>query len=390
MGTLRVGGAENQLRELVRRLDRDRFEPHLILFRPPPEGRIRGIIENVHSLASSRRWPDYLEKDAFKTPFFLWSAYRILSRTRPHILHAFLGESPTIIGCTAARLARVPVIISSRRGSPRLYRHRIAVTVAERCALRSCHYLLGNSLAMTQEFSEFDEVPAPKTGTIYNGVDTGLFRPGRNAALRAAYGWDDTHFVIGIVANFRPEKRYLDFVAAAAVLSARFPHTRYLIVGQGGIEREKTLAAIAEVSIEDRFQILDTGEPELDAYPAMDAYLCCSATEGFSNSILEAMASGIPVIATNVGGNMEAVRDGIDGFLVPCGDVRAMADALSRLITEGGLKQQMTQAARQRAEDTFSFESMVQAHEELYLRLLDRHATDRLSPRHIPHTHTSR
>src|SRR5215472_8231171 len=117
-----------------------------------------------------------------------------------------------------------------------------------------------------------------------------------------------------------------------------------------------------------------TPAPEL-TFAAMDVYICSSETEGFSNVLLEAMATGLPVIATNVGGNPEAVAEGGNGTLVPAHSPELMARAALELAANPERLRQWSESSRRRAEELFSLKKMVQAHEELYTRLASRSRT---------------
>ena len=150
------------------------------------------------------------------------------------------------------------------------------------------------------------------------------------------------------------------------------PSARFLLVGADLGQLSAVKRLIAETSLGTEVKILEgTRTPEL-AFAALDAYICSSETEGFSNVLLEAMASGLPVIATDVGGNREAVADGCSGWLVPSRSPARIAEAAIQLATDPARRREFCRNGRRRAEALFSIDRMVRAHQELYTRLLSQ------------------
>src|SRR5258705_3141973 len=372
IGALDRGGAEGQVTELLRRLDRTRFRPRLILFEPGARERVAGLVEEVVSLDVPQEPANALWRRGFRAVKIFTRLCGHLLRNRPHILHAHLPAS-CILGLTAGRLCGIPVLIGSRRSLTSAYRAADWIySVSDRLITHCSHFMVGNADAVSRELVEIDGLAVGKVGTIHNGVDTERFRPGRSPFWRAHYGWKDDEVVFGMVANFFGYKRHVDFVEAAAILHRRFPLARFVMVGQDRGALLAVRAAIAGSDLGDFIQIApSTSRPE-DLYAAIDVLVSCSDSEGFSNVILEAMASGKPVIATAAGGNGEAVVEGSTGFLVPCRSPSALAQAAERLLEDCALRQLMGRNARQRAEEHFSVMKMVRAHEQLYARLLEQ------------------
>jgi glycosyltransferase involved in cell wall biosynthesis len=233
-----------------------------------------------------------------------------------------------------------------------------------------CDYMLGNSLAVTEELVRIDGVPADHTTTIYNGVDTARFKPGHRR-LRQGYGWSDDDVVFGIVANFIPYKRHLDFVRAAARISAQTPQARFVMAGEDRGALSEVRREISQAGLDSRFVIIPgTREPER-LYPAMDAYICTSETEGFSNVLLEAAASGLPLIATRVGGNPEIVFPWENGLLVPAAAPEDVAQAALTLARDPNVRRRMGRRSRELVEQRFSLETMVRQHELFYERAIE-------------------
>ena len=246
---------------------------------------------------------------------------------------------------------------------------------ADRIASRFSDFVVGNSAAIVDEVRRTDGVPATRTQVIYNGVDVNRFSTSNRPGWRPQFGWTQDNIVFGNVANFIPYKRHIDFVRAAVLIHKKVPQTRFLLVGEDRGEMPATRQAIQEAGLSQFTQIVPgTKTPEL-AFAAMDVYLCTSETEGLPNVLLEAMSSGVPVIATRVGGNPEAVEDGYSGYVVPPLVPEQMAKCAIELITQPSLLRKLAANARLRVERMFSLSAMVSAHEELYTRLVTQEKT---------------
>jgi glycosyltransferase involved in cell wall biosynthesis len=372
IGSMDTGGAEGQVLELLRRLDRTRFEPRLILFESSTSARVAGLVEDLFSLEIPK---EAIRSNSRRFSIALGAFLRLcryLAHTRPDILHAHLPAS-CIFGLMAGRLCRIPVVMGSRRSLIGAYRGSDwTFSTADRMISRLGHFMVGNAHAVTRELVEIDGLAPDRTGTIYNGVDTERFHTQGSDFWRARHGWENGEVVFGMVANFFGYKRHLDFVSAAAILHRQYPQARFFMAGEDRGELSTVQTAIASNGLGTVVRAMPgTAHPE-DLYASMDVLVSCSDSEGFSNVILEAMASGKPVIATAAGGNTEAVVDGSTGFLVPCRSPADLARAAECLLQDQPLRRRIGLSARQRAEDHFSVLTMVRSHEQLYTRLLQR------------------
>ena len=368
LGSLQYGGAEGQVIELIKDLDRDRFEPFLVLERDDDCGRADGLKAPVEFLHSDSRRRNSTPRRLYNGAKSLFRFCKYLSKIRPDIVHASLPV-PCILAASARLLGRAPCVVASRRSLVDCYRpNQLLGSLADVIATRAADYVLGNSEAVVREVIALDGVSPSRAGLIYNGVDTDRFSPLRSTSLRDELGWNHEHVVVGIVASFIPYKRHNDFVSAAAIINATAPNTRFLLVGEDRGEMRGVQEAFQDAGLADYVQILgNMSTPEL-AFAAMDLYVCSSETEGFSNVVLEAMATGLPVVATNVGGNREAVSENC-GFLVPPRSPELLAQAVLELVQAPAQMRRFSENARTRAESVFSIDAMVRAHEDIYTRL---------------------
>jgi glycosyltransferase involved in cell wall biosynthesis len=222
-----------------------------------------------------------------------------------------------------------------------------------------------------RELLEEDGLRAKKMAVIYNGVDTVRFQPG-DRALRHQYGWKEENVVFGIIANFIPYKRHGDFVRAAALIAAKEPLARFVMAGEDRGPLKSIAEDIDRLRLQDKFTIIQGSAMPERLYPAMDAYICTSETEGVSNVLLEASACGLPLIATRAGGNSEIIREGENGFLVDIRDNEAIAERALTLLRDPVLRKAMGLKGRQLMEEKFSVSRMVNNYERLYEGLLAR------------------
>jgi glycosyltransferase involved in cell wall biosynthesis len=365
---LETGGAESQLLEMLRHVDRTEFQPSLILLTDIGSERANGLVDRVY-VADSRT-----TTGRTNTARCLINLVLALKKTKPDIVHALLPE-PCILGFAAAKLCRVPVLVGSRRSLVDCYRpnHWWPVVAADRFATTISTHMTANSAAIVKELAELDNAPASKLSVIYNGIDCERFNPAVSPGLRQELGWNSSNVVFGCVANFHTYKRQIDLVRAAGELVKEFPHARFLLLGEDRGTMSEIKQEISNKQLESFFVILPGRSDPEAVYAALDVYVCTSDTEGFSNVILEAMACGKPVIATNVGGNPEAVCDDRTGIIIAPRSPETIANASRKFLASPELRVSMGQLGRERIEQQFSRNTMVKAHEDLYRRLLRQH-----------------
>lgn len=367
------GGAEFQLVELLRHLDRGLFSTSLILMDGSNAGDVAAWIEDCLILNIPAGKNSHWIRRSFSLAGAVNRIRAKFGDWRTEVAHAFL-PGPSILAGAAARLAHVPAFIGSRRSLVTLYRPRRGMSAwADRLAFHFAKVNVGNSQAVTQEMIAPGGCPSEKCLTIHNGVDTERFKPRESRSWRAQMGWNDHHVIFGIVANFRACKRHGDFVEAASLISRTHAEARFVMVGGDLGNRDGVLQQVRRLGLEEKLKTIDRTASAEEILAAIDVCVCPSESEGFSNVLLEAMACGKPVIATNVGGNPEAVIDGKTGLLVPVGNPVAIADAATRLIADTALRASLGRCARQRVVDCFSVDRMVQSYQQLYFQLHNRH-----------------
>lgn len=341
-----LGGTELQLRGLIDRLDRSRFEVHLLTLRNEDAGHIPADCHHLDLAVASLASPGAVRE--------LVRSVRYLRQHRIRIVQTFFQDA-TLFGGLAARLAGVPVRLVSFRdlGFWRTPAQERALRVAYRWATG----FVANSAAVREHFCDEDGLRRERFTVIPNGLDVPRF-PFTPPA--------DSPRIVGALGNLNREVKRMDlFVEAAGLLQARHPDVRWEIAGDGHL-RPGLEARARSLGLADRMVFHGQLPDAAAALGRWDVGVLCSDSEGFSNAVLEYMLCGCAVVATDVGGNREAIRDGENGLLVPAGDPRALAAALDRLLTEEGLGRRLADKARAVAAEHYSWAACVAAHEALY------------------------
>jgi glycosyltransferase involved in cell wall biosynthesis len=206
---------------------------------------------------------------------------------------------------------------------------------------------------------------------IPNGVVVGpLPDDAAKAAARARLGLPADAFVAGIVARLSAQKAHHVLFEAFAILRASQPRARLVVVGGGPREQELRRLA-ADLGLGDSVQFTGVLRDVPDVLPAFDVACLSSVHEGVPVAVIEAMAAGIPVVATDCGALRDIVVEGEHGHLVPVGDAEALADRLLRLAADAPLRERLAKAARARAEDCYRIEQTARGYEELLVDLVE-------------------
>jgi len=208
---------------------------------------------------------------------------------------------------------------------------------------------------------------------IHNAIDTDTWSPRHaTSALRKELGLDQACPVIGYVGRIMPEKDLETWLCAAALVAQRYPEARFVLVGEGrdGGTLGQLQHLATELGIAERVHFPGYRAHLLPVYGSFDLFVLSSRREGLPNSVLEAMAVGLPVVTTDVAGTSELVLDSQTGYVVPQGDIDRLAHAMVTLVADKQLRQYMGQAGRERIERKFSFTHRLQRVEELYTRIL--------------------
>ena len=216
------------------------------------------------------------------------------------------------------------------------------------------------------------------TKVIRTGVDVTAIRGlrGERERIRATLGLEPEHLVIGTVANFRPQKDYPTLLRAAARVVDAHPHVRFVAVGDGPLEHE-IVRLRTELSLQDTFLLLGRRDDPARVLAACDVFVLASQFEGLPLALMEALAMGLPIVATSSAGVRECVTDDQEALLVPVGDAVALAAALARAIEDPGLRDRLARGAEEAAA-RFDVARMAGEIEALYAELAGAPARGRV------------
>ena len=353
MTSFEPGGTERQMIELVRRLDRARWTVHIACF----EGKGAWFPRAAEVAASVVEFPVRSFKSA-RTARHLMNFARWTRANQIAIVHTTELYS-NIFGLPAAALAGVPVRIGNRREiNPD---KSAAQIVLQRVAYAAAHKVVANSRAAADRLRA-ERVPARKITCIPNGVDlTG--GPDRQPRARLRK--------VAVVANLRREKGHDVLIDAAADVLRRFPDAVFEIVG-GGPELQPLMARAERRGVLHAFTFLGHRDDVPARLADADIFVLPSRSEAFPNAVLEAMAAGLPIVASGVGGILELVDDARTGLLTPPGEAEPLAERISALMTDPVRASVLGAAARDAARARYSFDRMVAAFDSLYRSELTR------------------
>ena len=349
---------------LLQGLDRAAFEPVLLCLRPSDWLREQDFPFEVQ----------VLNVGAILRPSLLGaiSRFKALQRERQFdIVQTFFVDA-NIFGTIASHRAGVPTIISSRRNIG--YWHTGIHTRLLRFLRRWTTHYLANSKAVLDVSLNSEGVSPDKVTVIYNGLDLSAFEridADMRNTQRAAWGVAPDETLIGAVANLRSVKNIPALVSAAAALKDDYPKTRFVVIGEGP-DREQLQAQINAAGLEQRFELAGAHSDIVPALAALDIGVQCSRSESFSGSLVEYMAAGLPIAASNVGGNPEAITNRQTGVLYASDDGPNLAGALRALLDDPTAAGSMGRAARAAALERYSREACIAEHERFYRQIVDK------------------
>jgi glycosyltransferase involved in cell wall biosynthesis len=360
-----LGGTERALLQLLEGLDRSRWRP-VLLHHPSPgiepmlaEARALGV-ETISVPRGTGAW----------TPGAWRAIARAIRDVAPEVVHAHQSWPLSCEhGIVAAGLARIPAVLATLQLFVDLpqrpgiaIRFRTLRSVVDRFICVSQH--VANSLRQ-----RFGVGPA-KIAIVRNAIaldPPGLERDARRATLRRQLDVGDAPLVLS-VARLESEKGLSTLLDAAVAV----PSAIFLVAGEGS-EREVLERRARQLELGNRFRLLGYRDDVRDLLVAADLFVLASSNEGFPLSVLEAMATRTPVIATAIGGTDEVVRDGQTGLLVPPGDPEALASAIGRLVADRSLAGRLRDTARRHIEAEHTLAAMIAGVQDEYEAVLRRH-----------------
>jgi len=373
-----VGGLENGVANLIEKLPAEHWR-HAVLALTEIDGEFMKRISRADTLQIElRKSPGHLTR-------YLPRLHGIFRQLRPAIVHT--RNLAALEAQSAAWTAAVPVRIhgehgwdvSDLSGSSRRYR-------LVRALYRP---FVHQYIALSRHIQEYLErrvgIPSERIAQVYNGVDTARFHPapgGRQSIEGCPFG-ESRHWIVGTVGRLQTVKDQLNlatgFVRACGIDPEAARRMRLVIVGDGPLMR-RIEGILEEGGVRSLAWLPGERSDVPEVLRGLDLFALPSLAEGISNTILEAMATALPVVATRVGGNSELVEDGLTGAMVPAASPDALAHAMLRYFRDPATSRRHGRAGRYRVEKQFSLDRMVAAYDRHYRQLLGRRGAPEPSP----------
>lgn len=365
---LSTGGAQTVLSHLLSHLDRRRFEPVVVCLynddgAPAQQIKQWGIL--VIGLGMTRKW----RIDA------VWRLYKVLRRHRPTILHTWMFHA-NVLGRIIGKLATVPIIITSR--------HSIRIGGQWRERLKGWTVKLDDKIIAVCDMARQLEIenaraPADKVVVIHNSIDWRKFAdadPLIGATVRQTLHIPPIVPLIGAVGRLTPAKGFDILLQSFAEVHRQMPDAHLLLVGDGSL-RPHLENLVSQMHLADRVIFTGTRKDVPHLLKTLDIFILSSQWEGLPNTILEAMAAGVPVVATTVGGVPEVITHPQNGWLIPPNNAAALTDAIIYLLRHPAERRRLSTNGQMRVKTAFDAELAAQQTFRLYQTLIDRKYSSR-------------
>ena len=354
-----IAGSENHLLTLLPRLDRHKFNVTFLILTEPDKPlkeyfvllREKGI--KTHQMLVRR------DID----PFCLLTIYRFLKKESFDLVHTHLIHAD-LYGTLAAKLAGIPHIVSTKHND-NAFRTNMFMKALVRIANRRCKRVITISYHLADFAQRVEGVPAEHVVPIHYGLFPYNDRPGDWRKIREEFAVPASATLVLSIGRLTEQKGHRYLLEAWRTIASVDPAVRLLLIGDGPL-RNRLPAYARNIGLGDRAIFTGWRNDVPDLLDAADIYVHPSLWEGFGLVLLEAMATGKPVIASNVSAIPEVVINGETGILVPPRDSKALADAICRLLEDVEFRRKMGGAGRRRVEEVFSVERMVRETERVY------------------------
>jgi len=362
---LGIGGLENGLVNLINTIPADRYRHAVVCLTDYDEFAERITRKDVGLFSLGKR--------PGKDFGCYYRLFKLLRRLRPDIVHTRNIGTLDCQFIAAAAGARYRIHGEHGWEVGDLHGIRRSHVQLRRLSRAVVHQYVAVSRHMATWLENVIRVPTAKTSQIYNGIDSGKFKAacGVESNRQHSKAGRPDEFVVGTVGRLDPIKDHLTLLRAFDVLVRRLrgkPELQLVIVGSGEM-RQELEQLVRDWKIEPRVSFTGSTDDVATLLRSFDLFVLPSMNEGISNTILEAMATGLPVVASAVGGNAELVVDGVSGSLFQCGNSEELADRIQEYIEDRSLRCAQGKAGRARAVDDFGLETMT----DRYVALYDQH-----------------
>lgn len=289
---------------------------------------------------------------------------QFVQKQRIEIIHAHVARDYSVAALAAARAGSVPFVLTRHMQFPMSRGHRIT--------LRSVSRVIAVSRAVAESLYAQRVFDRNRIAVIHHGIDTGQFD--QKVLDRTRTDREGRRQRVGTIGQLAPAKGQTDFVEAAAVVAKRMGDVEFIIAGEDksrdGENRRRLEELCKRFGISERVKFLGRCEDLAQLLSSFDLFVSPSRIESFGLAIVEAMACGVPVVATRTGGAEEIIQDGETGKLVPVGDAKVLANEICALLEDSGERVRLSANARRDVGERFSLARMVDETEQIYLAVL--------------------
>jgi len=353
---MRIGGAERVIYNLVENTDRSKFDVSVLCLDQPVGPFGLRLKEKGYQISTLGRKPGF-------DLSLIRKVRDCIVSNKIDILHCH-QYTPYVYGLMGSAFTKKKIVFTEHG---RFYpdKRKFKRTLVNPVLSRYTDRIIAISEATKDALVKFENISKDRIGVVYNGIEDGNRVPEKKENLRRSFGIGENGFVMGTAARLDSIKNHPMMIKGLKRIQQDSPETYLFIVGDGP-ERAGLETLVTELGLSSRVIFTGFREDTSFFYRMMDVFLLTSFSEGTAMTLLEAMAAGLPCIATGVGGNLEIVKEGETGFIIPSGDEKALTEKINLLIRDKKLREELGQACRKRFEENFTVKKMVKEYEKIY------------------------
>ncbi len=356
--SMETGGLENGIVNLINNADNDNFIVDVLCLRE--KGTLVQRIQNENSKVIF---------DGNQNPSLLTAIKKIYKACKDghyQVVHSH-GFTTMFASYLATKLTKTTIIMNGEHGT--LYYASFRQRLLQKWLFKSMDINLTVSNELKDKIKKEFNISNGNFKPIINGVDSDTFKPNLCSSIRGELNIMRSDIIIGSVGRLESIKNYPSLIKAFSLALNSNPHIHLVLAGDGS-ERSNLETLVAQLNITGRVHFLGSRDDIPNVMNSFDLFVLPSFSEGLSNTLLEAMSCGVPVIASHVGGNPEIVKLGVSGFLYPSNDIDALTRILCDICNSQGDIWKLSKSARDHILNHYSLQSMVNNYEDVYKQLL--------------------
>lgn len=357
--SLNIGGLEVLLLEFLKRIDREKYNPFVCTFT-----RNSVLIKEFQDIGVPVEVIEKRDGIDYTLPLRL---AKVFKRDKIDLIHTH-NVAPWLYGTVAAIITKIPHLVHTEHSNVSSNHKRLFI--AEKYLAKYTDIIIADSESVANYLINKQGISSKKVVTILNGIDIDKYRREIDVnRKRKEIGLNQNDLIIGIVARLVPVKNHLCLLKAFSLLKSKLGNVKLVIVGDGEL-RDDLERYVRDNELDKEVLFLGNRRDVPELLKIFDLFVLPSLSEGLSITLLEAMASGIPIVATDVGGNSEIIGNNEAGILIPPDSVETLFEAMLYLLTNKDRADKLGKAGIQRATQLFSLSHMVKRYEQIYETLL--------------------